>query len=602
MRPTRSERSAENSSPRSTIQTIATAAKPIRVPVEQAALRPGAGNIVRRPAPPATGASGAPALRVRRAIAEASAPRGTEQEGHHRRGPDRSTLGSVESSSPQPAACPASRRRGSRRGRLRPRPFDRSATVPPNRTAPPGTRPPGRPRGAGAVSATRRPRGPPTPVTTRNPQPSKVWRGRSSPVDERSTARGHPGPPPYDDRRPQLSRPAGCSGQSRGDLGGGGPDRPRQIVEGAAGTSARRPGHRTPWPGTGVGSHEQEVTSSGGPAGLRQPAGRGPPVTTTSQLVSGASRIAWRAPCSGSEDPGSMRQQASRMPSRPRPVTRARRRASTGRHRRGRRGRRPRPPPTQPSRSRPDRRKESRSSSSTMVRWLRRVSWYCRICSLLALAEERQWTCRSSSPGTYSRSAWKARSLIETSSLGVPSWSPDLAGTQRLPGTIRGSTSSSTADDQRRSSAAAPADRCAAPSLVRPGSPRGAGRTARSLLDDPAATQGREPDQVRCGAGRHVDQRTGQREPTRARGGQAHLGALTGHGPRRAEPSCTRARSGSSAKLTAATPITAHATQRSWEDRPATDRVDHVADQGNQQQRAPGGVTTSAQGGHARHT
>ena len=38
-----------------------------------------------------------------------------------------------------------------------------------------------------------------------------------------------------------------------------------------------------------------------------------------------------------------------------------------------------------------------------------------------ALADERQCTCRRSSPGTYSRSAWKARSLIDSCWLVAPS-------------------------------------------------------------------------------------------------------------------------------------------------------------------------------------
>ena len=87
-------------------------------------------------------------------------------------------------------------------------------------------------------------------------------------------------------------------------------------------------------------------------------------------------------------------------------------------------------------------------ASSTTVMWLRRVSWYCRIWRVLALADDRQCTCLRSSPGTYSRNAWKARSLIEISSLGVPSWSRITPMPRDSTGTIRGSTSRSTAGDQ----------------------------------------------------------------------------------------------------------------------------------------------------------
>ena len=67
------------------------------------------------------------------------------------------------------------------------------------------------------------------------------------------------------------------------------------------------------------------------------------------------------------------------------------------------------------------------ASSTTIVAWLRRVSRYWRTSSWLspaeaiAFADDRQWMWRRSSPGTYSRSAWKARSLCDTASVGTPS-------------------------------------------------------------------------------------------------------------------------------------------------------------------------------------
>ncbi len=118
---------------------------------------------------------------------------------------------------------------------------------------------------------------------------------------------------------------------------------------------------------------------------------------------------------------------------------------------------------------------------ATTVRWLRRVSWYCRTWSLLAFAEDRQCTWRRSSPGTYSRRAWKARSLIETSSLGVPSWSRIAPAASDSTGTIRGSTSSSAAGDHRsvhRSSASGSVTARGHRADRR--SPRDAGRRARS--------------------------------------------------------------------------------------------------------------------------
>ena len=153
-----------------------------------------------------------------------------------------------------------------------------------------------------------------------------------------------------------------------------------------------------------------------------RPSGAAPPVTSTSQLVSGARRSASRAACPGSE--------SARAGS---GSTRPARRRDRDRSRRGRRttSRPPHPPggPGPPPRRPPRRRLEvlrvgvrrGARRRGGRSRWLRRVSWYCRTSSWPALAEDRQWTCRRSSPGTYSRSAWKARSLIESWSLGTPS-------------------------------------------------------------------------------------------------------------------------------------------------------------------------------------
>ncbi len=89
-------------------------------------------------------------------------------------------------------------------------------------------------------------------------------------------------------------------------------------------------------------------------------------------------------------------------------------------------------------------------SSTTSVTWLRRVSRYWRTRSWLssataiALAEERQCTWRRSSPGTYSRRAWKARSLWETASVETPSRSRSRPAPRESIGTMGGRTRIST--------------------------------------------------------------------------------------------------------------------------------------------------------------
>ena len=89
-------------------------------------------------------------------------------------------------------------------------------------------------------------------------------------------------------------------------------------------------------------------------------------------------------------------------------------------------------------------------SSTTSVTWLRRVSRYCRTSSrvssatAIALADDRQCTCRRSSPGTYSRSAWNARSLCDTASVETPSRSRSRPAPSESIGTIGGRTRIST--------------------------------------------------------------------------------------------------------------------------------------------------------------
>ena len=97
------------------------------------------------------------------------------------------------------------------------------------------------------------------------------------------------------------------------------------------------------------------------------------------------------------------------------------------------------------------------SSSTTTVAWLRLVSRYWRTSSwvspaaAIALAEDRQWTCRRSSPGTYSRSAWNARSLGETASVETPSRSRSRPAPSDSSGTIGGRTRISVTSVQVRS-------------------------------------------------------------------------------------------------------------------------------------------------------
>ena len=61
------------------------------------------------------------------------------------------------------------------------------------------------------------------------------------------------------------------------------------------------------------------------------------------------------------------------------------------------------------------------------------------------MAEERQWTWRRSSPGTYSRSAWNARSLIDSCWLVAPSRSLASPPAKTATSVTRGDTRSSSA-------------------------------------------------------------------------------------------------------------------------------------------------------------
>ena len=60
------------------------------------------------------------------------------------------------------------------------------------------------------------------------------------------------------------------------------------------------------------------------------------------------------------------------------------------------------------------------------------MSRNCRTSSVPWRADDRQWTWRRSSPGTYSRSAWKARSDIDTFSDVLPSRSRTMPGAERV--------------------------------------------------------------------------------------------------------------------------------------------------------------------------
>ena len=155
------------------------------------------------------------------------------------------------------------------------------------------------------------------------------------------------------------------------------------------------------------------------------------------------------------------------------------------------------------------------SSSSRTVAWLRRVSTYCRTRRVSAFADERQWTCRRSSPGTYSRRAWNARSLVAGWSLGTPSRSLISPGSRARSSVSRGRTSSSS----RRGPAGPP--------------PQQAERVGADVHDRPhdvhAARQRRDLDRLGAlGPGRD------ERQPQRAglpRDVEPHRGADQRHPP-----------------------------------------------------------------------
>ena len=79
---------------------------------------------------------------------------------------------------------------------------------------------------------------------------------------------------------------------------------------------------------------------------------------------------------------------------------------------------------------------------------LRRVSSNWRTMNVPVFAELFQWMNRRSSPGTYSRRAWKAMSLAVRSRVGEPSRSrmkPELRAAMAM---VRGCTCRSTVCDQ----------------------------------------------------------------------------------------------------------------------------------------------------------
>ena len=166
----------------------------------------------------------------------------------------------------------------------------------------------------------------------------------------------------------------------------------------------------------------------------------------------------------------------------------------------------------------------------------------------------------------------------------------DHAEPEGLRPTIRGSTSSSAAGDQRSSQRSR---------RERVGAPRGH-RTDRDhpatqvgeldpLLDD-LPTQGPEPDQVLGPVPGQRDQRAGHRDPGRAAGGHPDLASSPAI-VRGGETPGARSRpaSGSTARTTAAAASSTADHPQQLEDRPPTEGVEDVADDAEQQQRPAGG-------------
>ena len=206
-----------------------------------------------------------------------------------------------------------------------------------------------------------------------------------------------------------------------------------------------------------------------------------------------------------------------------------------------------------------------------------------------ARAEERQCTWRRSSPGTYSRSAWKARSLIETSSLGMPSWSRTDTGAERL---------------QRHHPGPDVELDCGAPS-ARPGAaaPSGSVRrasdradrhhaaaqvgAARGVLDGPAARGASAAGPgVRCPPVGSRDERAGHREATGAAGREPDLARCHRPPPAAAQRQVPRS---ARDRIAARPPRPRRAARRphhiSRTDRPPAQGVQRVADPAEQQHR-----------------
>jgi hypothetical protein len=78
------------------------------------------------------------------------------------------------------------------------------------------------------------------------------------------------------------------------------------------------------------------------------------------------------------------------------------------------------------------------SRSRTISRWERRVSSNWRTMSLPMRAVERQWMARRSSPGTYSRRAWKDTSAEDRSCVVAPSMSRMKPTVEAFMATVRG--------------------------------------------------------------------------------------------------------------------------------------------------------------------
>ena len=163
---------------------------------------------------------------------------------------------------------------------------------------------------------------------------------------------------------------------------------------------------------------------------------------------------------------------------------------------------------------------------------LRLVSSNWRTMNVPVFAELFQWMKRRSSPGTYSRSAWKAMSLAVRSRVGEPSRSRMKPVLSAEIGTVRGCTCSSAVLGPDDLTPHQP-DRVGAHGARRPDrhDPAPFGRDAELLVERPAAGQTRKHPLDHARTHRQLELHPAEPATTGVRRDEAGLSGFADHHP-----------------------------------------------------------------------